>query len=180
MESMSKSPHYLYLREPNFYGHLTNVDSIQLDGLTDVSNNLLLGSCTEKVCSELGISREAQDEYAVLSYTRARAAQEQLLFEPEIVEVIKQTLKGETRVKFDEECQRYFPDKFASLLPAFAKNGTITAANSSKINDGACAFALMSEQTVRKRGLKPLARIVAYEEAGVQPIDFAIAPALSA
>ena len=85
--------------------------------------------------------------------------------------------KGEKKIDKDEECQKFMPDKFASLKPAFAKNGTITAANASKINDGACAFVLMSEQAAKDRGLKPLARIVAYEDAAVAPIDFAIAPA---
>ena len=85
--------------------------------------------------------------------------------------------KGEKEIKKDEECQKFMPDKFASLKPAFANNGTITAANASKINDGAVAFVLMSEEAAKERGLKPLARIVGYEDAAVAPIDFAIAPA---
>jgi acetyl-CoA C-acetyltransferase len=80
-------------------------------------------------------------------------------------------------IKDDEECKRFMPDKFASLKPAFAKNGTITAANSSKINDGAVSFILMSEEAAKSRGLKPLARIIAYEDSAVAPIDFGIAPA---
>ena len=84
--------------------------------------------------------------------------------------------RGEYKIDKDEECQKFMPDKFPSLKPAFAKNGTITAANASKINDGACAIVLMSEETAIERGLKPLARIVAYEDAGVEPIDFGIAP----
>ena len=82
----------------------------------------------------------------------------------------------EKRINKDEECQKFLPDKFPQLKPAFAKNGTITAANASKINDGACAFVLMSEQAAKDRGLKPLARIIGYEDAAVAPIDFGIAP----
>ena len=136
-----------------------------------------MGSCTEKVISEMGISREAQDEYAIQSYNRARDAQEKGIHDWETVEVIMKDRKGEKKFSRDEECQKFMPDKFPSLKPAFAKNGTITAANASKINDGAAAFVLMSEDAAKERGLKPLARIVAYEDAAVAPIDFAIAPA---
>lgn len=85
--------------------------------------------------------------------------------------------KGSVKISKDEECQKFMPDKFAGLKPAFAKNGTITAANSSKINDGACAFVLMSEEAAKERGLKPLARIVSFDDGAVAPIDFGIAPA---
>ena len=136
-----------------------------------------MGSCTEKVCSELGITREAQDEYAIQSYNRARQAQESGILDWEIVDIIEQDKKGkEKKINKDEECQRYFPEKFPTLKPAFAKNGTITPANSSKINDGACTLILMDEETARERGLKPLARILGYEDAEVAPIDFAVAP----
>lgn len=104
-----------------------------------------MGSCSEKFISEMGITRQAQDEFAIQSYTRARAAQEAGLFDGEIVEVIQQTKKGEIKFKLDEECQKFMPDKFPGLKPAFAKNGTITPANASKLNDGACVFVLMSE-----------------------------------
>jgi len=177
MESMSKSPHYMYLRSPTGFGNATAIDSIQYDGLTDVYNSILMGSCVEKVCSEMGITREMQDEYAIESYNRARAAQEAGFFDWETVDVIQETRKGEKRVSRDEECQKFMPDKFPGLKPAFAKNGTITAANASKINDGAAAMILMSEEAAKARGLKPLARILAWEDAAVLPIDFAIAPA---
>ena len=94
--------------------------------------------------------------------------------------MVQQTRKGETKFARDEECQKFLPEKFPGLKPAFAKNGTITAANASKINDGAAAMVLMSEQAARDRGLKPLARIVAYEDGAVAPIDFAVAPARAA
>jgi acetyl-CoA C-acetyltransferase len=176
-ECMSKLPHYMYLRTATGYGAAQAQDAIQTDGLTDVYNNILMGSCVEKICAEMNISREAQDEYAIQSYTKARAAQQAGILDWEIIEVIQQTKKGEVKNNKDEECQKFFPDKFAGLKPAFAKNGTITAANSSKINDGAVAFVLMSEEAAKSRGLKPLARILSYEDAGVAPIDFGIAPA---
>lgn len=95
----------------------------------------------------------------------------------EICDVVIQDKKGEKKISKDEECQKFLPDKFPGLKPAFAKNGTITAANSSKINDGACAFVLMSEAAAKERGLKPLARIVSFDDGAVAPIDFGIAPA---
>ena len=176
MECMSKAPHYAYMRKATAYGEATIIDSIKSDGLTDAYNQILMGSCTEKVCSEMGITREAQDEFAIESYNKARAAQEAGYFDWETVEIIKQDRKGEVKFSRDEECLKFMPDKFAGLRPAFAKNGTITAANASKINDGAAALVLMSEDAAKARGLKPLARIVAYEDAAVAPIDFAIAP----
>lgn len=105
MESMSKLPHYTYLRRPNVYGHAQVVDSIQYDGLTDVYNNILMGNCTEKVVSDLGITREAQDEFAIRSYNKARAAQEQGIFDKEIVDIVEQDKSGkEKRFNKDEEC----------------------------------------------------------------------------
>lgn len=179
MESMSKCVHYQYLRAPNIYGHAQVQDSIQLDGLTDVYNNILMGACTEKICTELNITREAQDAFAIASYERARAAQAAGAFDWEITEVIQKTRKGEVAIKTDEEPSKFFPDKYPGLKPAFSKTGTITPANASKINDGACAFVMMSEEAAKARNLEPLARVVAYEDAGVAPIDFGIAPALA-
>jgi acetyl-CoA C-acetyltransferase len=176
-ESMSKAPHYMYLRKPTQYGHAQAVDSIQFDTLTDVYNNILMGSCTEKVCSDLGLTREAQDEYAIKSYQKAREAQEKGIFDWEIVDIVEQDSKGkEKRINKDEECGKFLPEKFPSLKPAFAKNGTITAANASKINDGACSLIIMAEETAKERGLKPIARIIGYEDAEVEPINFGIAP----
>lgn len=176
-ECMSKAPHYMYLRKPTSYGHAQVVDSIQFDTLTDVYNNILMGACTEKICTELGITREAQDEYAIRSYNKAREAQDKGIFDWEIVDIIEQDNKGkEKKISKDEECQKFLPEKFPGLKPAFTKNGTITAANASKINDGACSLIIMAEETAKERGLKPLARIIGYEDAEVAPIDFGIAP----
>jgi acetyl-CoA C-acetyltransferase len=176
-ESMSKAPHYLFLRKPTGYGHVQAVDSIQFDGLTDVYSNMLMGSCTEKTCSEMGITREAQDQYAIQSYNRARKAQETGLFDWEIVDVVEDNKGKEKRTSKDEECQKFVPEKFPTLKPAFAKNGTITPANASKLNDGACSIVIMAEEVAKERGLKPLARIIGYEDAEVAPVDFGIAPA---
>lgn len=177
MECMSKVPHMMYLRKPTGYGHASAIDAITFDGLTDVYNNILMGACVEKNISEMGITREAQDEYAIMSYTRAREAQANGWFKDEIQVLTEVDRKGkETNYEEDEECKKFFPDKFPSLKPAFSKTGSITAANASKINDGACAFVLMAEETAKERGLKPLARILGYDDAAVQPIDFAIAP----
>ena len=165
---MSKVPHLMYLRQPTGYGHASMIDAIQYDGLTDIYNNILMGSCVEKNVSEMGISREAQDEYAIMSYQRARAAQEKGWFKDEIQVLTEIDKKGkETVYAEDEECKKFMPDKFPGLKPAFAKTGTITAANASKINDGAAAFVLMSEDAARERGLKPLARILGYDDAAV-------------
>ncbi len=176
-ESMSKAPHYIYLRKPTGYGHAQVVDSIQFDTLTDVYSNTLMGACTEKICSELGITREAQDQYAIQSYMKARKAQENGVFDWEIVDIVEQEKGKEKRISKDEECQKFLPDKFPSLKPAFAKNGTITPANASKLNDGACTIIIMAEEVAKERGLKPLARIIGYEDAEVAPVDFGIAPA---
>lgn len=139
-----------------------------------------MGACSEKFCSELKITREMQDEFAIASYERAREAQANGIFDFEITEVVQKTRKGDVSIKLDEECQKFMPSKFPSLKPAFAKDGTITPANASKINDGACAFIVMNEQTAKDRGLQPLARIVAYDDGGCAPIDFGIAPAVAA
>jgi len=178
MESMSNAPHYLRIRKATGYGDTAAIDAIQFDGLTDAYDNVLMGKCTERVISEFGLTREEQDKFAIASYEKARAAQAAGYFVDEIVPVEIKGRKGDvTVVSEDEECKRFFPDKFGSLRPAFAKDGTITAANASKINDGAAAIVVMAESEAAARGLKPLARIVSYEDAAVEPFKFALANA---
>lgn len=177
IESMSNIPHYSYLRSPTTYSHAKLLDGIIFDGLTDVYNNVAMGNCVEKTNKDFGFTREQQDAYAIRSYERARAAQADGTFDWEITPVEEKTRKGTTLHEKDEECQKFIPDKFPSLKPAFDKNGGITAANASKINDGASVLILMEESHAISRGLKPLARIIAYDDAAVAPIDFAIAPA---
>lgn len=181
MESMSKAPHLFYLRRPTGYGHASAIDAITFDGLTDAYGNMLMGSCVEKNVAEMGISREAQDEFAIMSYTRARKAQENGWFKHEIQNVSEVDRRGAEKViSEDEECKKFMPDKFPALKPAFQAEGTITAANASKINDGAAGLVLMSEEAAKERGLKPLARIVGFDDAALEPIDFALAPAKAA
>ncbi|CAK8991517.1 Acetyl-CoA acetyltransferase A, partial [Durusdinium trenchii] len=177
MESMSQVPHYMRARTATQYGNVSALDGIQHDGLTDPGKNILMGLCTEGVVKELGISREDQDAFAISSYEKARQAQADGVLASEIAEVVITDRRGkETVVSEDEECKKFFPEKFASLRPAFDKEGTITPANASKINDGAAALVLMDEQEAKDRGLQALARIVGYEDAAVEPHRFALAP----
>lgn len=154
------------------------IDSIQIDGLTDVYCQKLMGACTELICKDYNLTREAQDTYAIKSYQRAQAAQAAGLLDWEITPVVEVDKSGkEKRIAKDEECMKFLPDKFPSLKPAFEKTGTITAANASKLNDGACTMILMAEDVAKAKGLKPLARIIGYEDAEVEPAYFGIAPA---
>lgn len=177
MECMSKIPHYAYLRTPTTYSHAKLIDGLMFDGLTDVYDNIAMGTCVEKTNKDFGITREQQDAFAIGSYEKARKAQADGFFDWEITPVEEEGRKGKTVHGQDEECKKFIPDKFPTLRPAFDKSGSITAANASKINDGASALVLMSEDEAKERGLKPLARIVAFDDSGVAPVDFAIAPA---
>lgn len=177
MENMSKIPHFSYLRSPTTYGHARLIDGLMHDGLTDAYDNIPMGNCVEKTNKDFGFTREQQDEFAIASYNKARAAQEDGTYDWEITPVEVQGRRGTTVVDKDEECQKFLPDKFGKLRPAFDKNGSITAANASKINDGASALVLMEEEAAKERGLTPLARIIGYDDASVAPIDFGIAPA---
>lgn len=176
MESMSKIPHYAYLRSPTTYSHAKLIDGLMFDGLTDAYDNIAMGNCVEKTNKDFSFTREQQDDFAKRSYERAREAQSNGTFDWEITPVEEESRKGKKIIDKDEECQKYMPDKFGQLRPAFDKNGSITAANSSKINDGASALILMEEEAAKARGLKPLARILGFDDAAVAPIDFAIAP----
>ena len=175
-ESMSRVPHYVFMRKGVAYSNATLIDGVAFDGLTDAFNGMMMGNCAEKTASELSITREMQDEFALESYERARAAQANGTFEWEIAPVTVEGRKGPQQVTADEECQKFAPDKFPALKPAFVKNGTITPANASKLNDGACTAVLTSEDFASAQGLKPLARIVASADAENAPIDFSIAP----
>ena len=176
---MSKVPHYVNIRTPTTYAHSNLIDGLINDGLTDVYNSIPMGSCTEKVNAEMGITREMQDEWAIRSYNKARLASSDGTFDWEIVDIINQTSKGEVKINKDEECQKFLPEKFAKLKPAFIKNGTITAANASKLNDGASCMILASEKYAKDKGLQPLARIVSYADGACAPIDFAVAPSIA-
>src|SRR6185369_13050515 len=179
MESMSNVPYLMpAARSGARMGNTTLVDGMIHDGLWDPYGNVHMGSCGEVCAKEYKFSREAQDEYARESFRRALAAQREGLFAAEIVPVSVPQKKGDALlVKDDEGPPAGRPEKFASLKPAFQKDGTITAANASSINDGASALVLASERAVKEHKLEPLARIVGYAGAAQAPEWFTTAPA---
>lgn len=177
MESMSLVPHYLYVRKPFPFGDPSLIDGIRFDGLTDSFNKLLMGNCMEKVNKELKIGRKEQDDWAIQSYERAIAANKSGIMKKELVEIVSEGKKGQTEtIDQDEECFKFFKDKIPTLKPAFEKDGSITAANASKNSDGACTMLLMTEENAKKRGLTPIARIRAFADAELDPVNFSIAP----
>jgi acetyl-CoA C-acetyltransferase len=180
MESMSQTPHYVSGRNGTKFGNITMLDGITKDGLLDVYSNVPMGNCAELCAKEHNISREDQDAFAIESYRRAAAAWEAGKFNDEIVAVPVPQRKGDpVMVTKDEEYTNVFLDKIPSLRPAFDKEGTITAANASTINDGASALVLASEEMVQKLGLKPLAKIVSYADAAQAPEWFTTAPSIA-
>lgn len=179
MESMSNVPYYL-LGARNGYrmGHQQATDGMIFDGLWDPYNNFHMGSAAEICAREKKIDRAAQDAFAAESYRRALAAQKEGKFDAEIVKVEVPQKKGPAKiVAIDEEPARADLSKMGSLRPAFEKDGTITAANASKINDGAAAVVLMSAAEASRRGLSPLARIRSYGHHAQAPEWFTTAPA---
>ena len=181
MENMSQAPYYLDEARTGYrLGHGTLVDGMIRDGLWDPYRDLHMGSCAELCARENKIDRKAQDEYALESYRRASAAQKQGLFASEITPVMMRNRKGEITVAEDEEPSKADHEKLAKLKPAFEKDGTVTAANASKINDGAAAVTLMSFEEASRRSLKPLARIAGYATFSQAPEWFTTAPAPAA
>jgi acetyl-CoA C-acetyltransferase len=178
MESMSQAPHYLKdSRAGTKMGNAALVDGMVHDGLWDPYNDFHMGRAGEMCARKYDLSREAQDAFATESYKRARAAQESGAFADELCPVTVPARKGDALVvQEDEEPGRGRPDKFPQLRPAFEKDGTITAANASSVNDGAAAVVLASAAAVKKHNLKPLARIVATGSAAQQPEWFTTAP----
>ena len=180
MENMSQTPHYLDARNGTKFGNIITLDGISKDGLLDVYNKVPMGNCAELCAKEHGISREDQDDFAITSYQRASAAWINGKFNDEIVAVSVPQRKGDPIViKEDEEYKNVFLDKIPGLRPAFDKDGTITAANASTINDGASALILASKEAVDKYGLKPLAKIVSFADAAQSPEWFTTAPSLA-
>ena len=178
MESMSNVPYYLpTARKGMRMGNQTVVDGMVHDGLWDPYKNFHMGNAGEICAKERNISRDAQDAFAKESYRRALAAQREGLFANEMVSVTVPGRKGDVVVSVDEEPGRGDPDKMSSLKPAFDKAGTITAANASKINDGASALVLASGDAVKRLGLTPLARVAGYGGAAQAPEWFTTAPA---
>lgn len=180
MESMSNVPYYLR-RGQTPYGGINLIDGIVFDGLWDVYNKFHMGNCAENTAKKMGISRQDQDDYAVNSYKRSAKAWSDKVYDAEIVPVkIQQKRKPEIVVTEDEEYKRVNFDKFGNLATVFQKeNGTVTAGNASTLNDGASAVVLMTADAAAQKNVKPLARIVAFQDAETDPIDFPIAPAFA-
>ncbi|MFW6066866.1 MAG: thiolase family protein [Myxococcota bacterium] len=177
MESMSQAPYLLTKARQGYrMGNGEIVDSMIYDGLWDPYNDFHMGKAGELCAREYRLDREAQDEYASESYRRALAAQEEGAFAREIVPVTVRTRKGEVEVTEDEEPKRAKLDKMGQLRPAFDKEGTITAANASKIDDGAAAVILASKKAVDEHGLKPIARVLGYGGHAQAPEWFTTAP----
>ncbi len=179
MESMSNVPYYdRAARTGVRMGNVELVDGMIHDGLWDVYGQQHMGMCAEACATSQGISRAAQDEYALESTRRAVDAQRSGAFEPEIVPVEIEGKKGEkTAVSEDDGPKAARPDKIPTLRPVFKKDGTVTAANASSINDGAAAVVLMSAERAQREGRKPLGRIRAHGDAARAPVEFTIAPA---
>ena len=177
MENMSLIPYALLTARFGMrMGHGQAVDLLLHDGLLDPDTGRHMGEITEATIAERGVSREAQDEFAMSSYQRAQAAAKRGFHAKEIVPVVKSTRKGEVSIDCDEEPLRIDFDKFTSLRPAFKKDGSLTAGNASTINDGAAFALLASGAAVEKHGLKPKARLVAYATNSLHPDQFPIAP----
>ena len=182
MESMSNVPYYVpNARWGSKYGNSTLVDGLAKDGLTDAYDGQAMGICADATAEKYNISRETQDEYAISSYKRAAEATSEGWFKQEIIPVAVPQRKGDpVMVSEDEEYKRVKFEKIPALRPAFTKNGTVTAANASTINDGAAAIILVSKRKAEELGLKPLAKIVAFADAAQEPQWFTTAPTLAA
>lgn len=178
MENMSMVPHYVNGRLGVKLGDIKLVDGMVKDGLTDVYNNVHMGICADKCATEYNFSREDQDAFAIASYEKSAAAWKAGKFNNEVVPVSVPQRKGDpVIVSEDEEYKNVRMDKIAELNPAFSKDGTVTAANASTLNDGASALILASKEAVEKHGLKPIAKIISYADAAQAPEWFTTAPA---
>lgn len=177
MENMSQVPHYLHGRAGIKLGNIKAVDGMVLDGLTDVYNAQHMGLCAELCATKHSVSREEQDDFAIESYRRSAQAWEDGAFDTEIVPVSIPQRKGDPIVVgVDEEFSNVKMEKIPHLRPVFDKEGTVTAANASTLNDGASALVLMSEETAKARGITPLARLLSNADAAHAPEDFTTAP----
>ncbi|WP_405266872.1 acetyl-CoA C-acyltransferase [Cellulophaga sp. Ld12] len=178
MENMSLIPHYVHMRNGQKFGPTTLVDGMQKDGLVDAYDENAMGVCADACATKYEFSREDQDNYAIQSYNRSSEAWEKGKFNNEIVPVEVPQRRGEpTIVHQDEEYKNVRMDKIPSLRPAFTKDGTVTAANASTINDGAAALVLMSEEKAKELNVTPLATIIGYADAAHEPEWFTTAPA---
>mmetsp|Transcript_15030 Transcript_15030/g.28599 ORF Transcript_15030/g.28599 Transcript_15030/m.28599 type:complete len:413 (-) Transcript_15030:323-1561(-) len=176
MESMSNVPLYLG-KNVAPYGHGKLLDGLLKDGLWDAFDDHHMGMCAESIAEEMGFTREDQDNFCLESYRRVQNSSEKGLFADEIVEVAIPQRRGDPKIiKLDEEYQRLKADKVPSLRPAFKKDGTVTAANASSLNDGAAALIVASRAFAEKNGLTPLATIKGFADAAQEPLKFTTAP----
>ena len=182
MESMSNIPFYLDRARWGYkYGHGQIIDGLQKDGLTDVYDQVAMGVAADNTAKEKNISREEQDEFTISSYNRAAEATSSGAFKEEIVSVAVPQRKGDDLiVSEDEEYKKVRFEKIPSLRPVFSKDGTVTAANASTINDGASALILVSKEKMEELGLQPLAKILGFADAAHEPMRFTTAPTKAA
>jgi acetyl-CoA C-acetyltransferase len=177
-ESMSNAPYILQNARNGYHlGNSSIYDTILVDGLTDVYNNIHMGSCAEACAKEFNFTRKDLDDYAIQSYRRGLSAQKEGRFDEEIVGVKVKTKSTEIIFDKDEEPEKVNFEKIPALRPAFDKNGVITAANASKINDGSAAVLIMSEEKAKEFGYKPMVEIISQGSASKAPIQFTTAPA---
>lgn len=177
MESMSNAPHMLPKARSGYrFGHGTLLDHMAFDGLEDAYEGKAMGVFAEDCAERYSFSREQQDAFAISSLAKSKQAIEDGSFDSEVTPVVIKTRKGEMTVEHDEQPLKARPDKIPALRPAFKKDGTVTAANSSSISDGAAAVVLMRQSEAEKRGLTPLAKIVGHSTHARKPAEFTIAP----
>ncbi|MBK5212848.1 MAG: acetyl-CoA C-acyltransferase [Flavobacteriaceae bacterium] len=178
MESMSNIPHYVHMRNGTKFGPATLIDGMQKDGLVDAYDHNAMGTCADLCATEYNFSREDQDAFAIQSYERSAKAWADGKFKEEVISVEVPQRRGEPIIfSEDEEYKNVKMDKISTLRPVFSKDGTVTAANASTINDGAAAMILMSEAKAKELGLTPLAYIKGYADAAQEPKWFTTAPA---
>jgi acetyl-CoA C-acetyltransferase len=179
MESMSNVPHYAFLRNGIKLGDIKLTDGMTKDGLWDVYNDFHMGSAAELGVKKYNLTRQQLDEYALHSYKKAQLATEQGKFKNEIVSVTATTKNEILSIDKDEDIYKLIPEKVSKLKPVFEKDGLLTAANSSNLNDGAAALILASEKAIKKYNLKPLAKIIAYADAAQAPEWFTTSPSIA-
>lgn len=179
MESMSNVPHYAFLRKALKLGDAQLIDGLTKDGLWDVYNDFHMGSAGELGVKKYGLTREELDNYALESYRKAREATEKGKFRNELIEISISSKKEKIIIDRDEDIYKLIPEKVSQLKPVFESDGSLTAANSSNLNDGAAALILASADAIKKYNLQPLAKIVSYADAAQAPEWFTTSPSVA-
>lgn len=179
MESMSNVPHYAFLRKALKLGDTQLIDGLTKDGLWDVYNDFHMGSAGELGVKKYGLTREELDNYALESYRKAREATEKGKFRNELIEISISSKKEKIIIDRDEDIYKLIPEKVSQLKPVFESDGSLTAANSSNLNDGAAALILASADAIKKYNLQPLAKIVSYADAAQAPEWFTTSPSVA-